>query len=313
MLGFVTKRIAFVVPVLLVVLVAVFLLQVALPGDPATIIAGPEAGAEQIATVKIQLGLDKPVWDQFATYLGHAVRGDLGASYASGQPVTTMIGNALPVTASLALVAILFTLLLGVPLGVLAALKRGRAADRVVSAVSAVAIAVPPFVFGFILVIAVALRATWFPATGYTDLSQDPVQWFEHLVLPGLSFALPLSAEVARQVRGALADTLELDFIRTARASGLSPFVVVAKHAARTASIPVITIFGLQAGRLLGGAIVVEQIFGIPGIGSLAYQSVIGRDLPLIRGVVIVTAMIVIVINLAVDIGATLLNPRLRA
>jgi peptide/nickel transport system permease protein len=308
----VAKRLGFVGPVLIIVLIAIFLLQAALPGDPATVIAGPEASPSQIAVVRQTLGLDKPIYTQFADFIGNAVQGKFGTSYASGRPVWTVIMDALPVTGSLALVAIVLTLLIGVPLGILAALKKGSLVDRAVSAVCAVAIAVPPFVFGFVLVILLALKSPVFPATGYSKFSTG-LPWIEHLVLPGLAFALPLSAEVARQVRGSFADTLELDFIRTARASGLLPRAVVGKHAAKTAAIPVITVFGLQAGRLLGGAIVVEQVFGIPGIGSLAYQSVLGRDLPLIRGIVIITALIVIIVNLLVDLTSAVLNPRLRS
>lgn len=313
MRGVIVRRLALLLPVLFVILFAVFLLQTALPGDPAAIIAGPEANKEIVEGVRVSLGLDKPIWEQFGTFMGDVLRGDFGISYRSGRPVSDMIEGALPVTGSLALVTSVLTLLIGVPLGIVAALKRGRLADRLVSGYSAVAIAVPPFVFGFVLVIVLALNAAWFPATGYKTLADGPDQWLEHLVLPSLAFALPLAAEIARQVRGSFAEILGRDFIRTARASGLSPISIVGKHAAKTAAIPVITVFGLQAGRILGGAVVVEQVFGLPGLGSLAYEAVSGRDLPLIRGVVIVSAIIVIVVNLAVDLCVAMLNPRLRA
>jgi peptide/nickel transport system permease protein len=306
------QRLVSLIPIMFVVLVAVFALSEILPGDPAAIIAGEQATPASIAVVRKELGLDKPLPVRFVRYVGDLLHGDMGKSVYSKKQVSEVVGQAIPPTASLALFAMLVAILVGVPSGMIAALRRGRLFDRVTSASAAVALAIPPFMFGLILVIPLALNRSWFPATGYTGVADGFLEWVKHITLPGIALGLALAAEVTRQVRGSMVDTMEQDFIRTARANGLSSRAVVLKHGLRNAAIPVVTVIGLQAGRLLAGAVVVEGVFAIPGFGALAFSAVLGRDLPLIQGIVLVSALVVIVVNLLVDMSYVFLNPRLR-
>jgi peptide/nickel transport system permease protein len=301
------------VPVMFVVMALVFILTEAMPGDTAAIVAGEQATPQVIEASRHQLGLDLPLPERFLHFVTSVARGDLGKSFYTRRPVLLEIQQALPATASLALVAMLFSVVTGMLGGIVAALRSGHAIDRLISASAAVGLAVPPFVFGFMLVVPLAVNASLFPATGYVGPDQGVPLWLYFLVLPGLALGLHLAAEIARQVRGSMVDTLAQDFIRTARANGLSRMAVVMKHALRNAAIPVVVVIGLQVGRLLGGTVVVEQVFGIPGFGSLAFTSVSRRDLPLIQGVVLVTALIVITLNLIVDMSYAWLNPRLRS
>jgi peptide/nickel transport system permease protein len=299
-------------PILLGVMLLTLLLLELMPGDPAVIMAGENATPEAVAMIRRDLHLDEPLWARFGRYVGNVVRGDLGRSPGSGIAVWDRISLALPVTLSLAGVGLVFALLLGVSAGTLAALQRDRLADRVVTAVAAVLQAVPPFVAGLALVIVFAVDRTWLPATGFVSFGEDPWRWFRHLVLPGVTLALIAAAQLARQTRGALIDTLEQDYIRAARAKGLHEQWVIGKHAAKNAATPVVTVFGLQVGAILGGAVVVELIFGMPGFGALALNAVVTRDVVLIQGVVLISAIAVLLTNLVVDISYGYFNPRLR-
>jgi peptide/nickel transport system permease protein len=309
---YLAHRLLLAIPTLLIVLLLSFLLMHLVPGDPARVVAGNSASPEQLAAVRAQLGIDQPLVSQFATYIGNVARGDLGTSLENRQSVATRIADTLPVTLSLTAIALIFTVLIAVPCGVLAALRRGRWLDQAVAAVSAFFIAIPPFIVGLVLVVLFALHWSIFPATGYVPLADGFTEWFRSLALPALALALTPAAELTRQIRGALVDTLEQDFIRTVRAKGMPGWSLVGKHAAKNAASPVITVFGLQIGRILGGAVVVELIFGLPGFGTLAYNAVLGRDFPLIQGVVLVSAVAVIICNLLVDLSYAYLNPKLR-
>jgi peptide/nickel transport system permease protein len=309
---FLVHRLLLAIPTLLIVLLLSFLLMQLVPGDPARVVAGDSASPQQLAAVRAQLGIDRPLLSQLGTYFSNVARGDLGTSLQNQQSVTTRIADTLPVTLSLTAVAMIFTALIAVPLGVLAALRRGRWADRAIAAVSAFLIAIPPFVVGLVLVVIFALHWSLFPATGYVPVADGFTEWLRALALPALALALTPAAELTRQLRGSLVDTLEQDFIRTVRAKGMPSRSLVGKHAAKNAATPVITIFGLQMGRILGGAVVIDLIFGLPGFGTLAYNAVLGRDFPLIQGVVLVSAVAVILCNLLVDLSYTYLNPKLR-
>jgi peptide/nickel transport system permease protein len=313
MIRFLLWRLLMAVPVLLLVTLGVFLLLDLAPGDAATTIAGENATPELIAKIRADLNLDEPLWQRYFSFLTGIFHGDLGTSQVSGQPVTEALMQRMSPTVSLVVLAMFFACVIGVLAGALAALNRNGWVDRVVNAGAALAMALPQFVIGILLVIVFALTLQWFPATGYGDISEGIVPWFQFSFLPALTLAGIPAALVARQTRGALTDALEEDYVRTARAKGLRRRTVVGKHAAKNAAIPVITVLGILMGSLIGGAVVVERVFGVHGIGSLAVDAVLARDLPVLQGVVLVTAVVVILLNIVVDVAYGYLNPQVRS
>ena len=241
------------------------------------------------------------------------LHGDLGVSFTSGKPVTELIFDRMPITLSLTAGATLIGLLIAVPLGVFAATKRGSWLDRVTIFGTSLGIAAPEFFIGLLLVLLVALQWGLLPATGYIPFSEDPVEWLARLTLPSITLGLGVAAELARQVRGAMIDVLSRDYIQTARAKGLSTLSIIVKHGLKNAAIPVVTVLGLQIRRLLGGTVIVEQIFAMNGVGSLAVRAVFLRDLPVLLGVALTTAVIVLLVNLIVDISYGYFDPKVRA
>jgi peptide/nickel transport system permease protein len=312
MLKLLLIRLLSAIPILLLVTVIVFLLLQLVPGDAAVVIAGETASPQDIAATRERLGLNDPLPVQYGRWLAGAVQGDLGNSMFSDQSVTSLIGSRIPVTASLAVVALLLILAMGLSLGVLAAVRPNSVFDRTVTGLAALSLAVPPFLIAVVLVLVLALQLKWFPATGYAGLDQGFGEWLRHLILPAFSVSLVSSAELARQTRSGMLDVLSQDYIRTARSKGLRTRQIVVKHALKNAASPILTVFGLQVGRFLAGAVIVEFIFALPGLGSLAAQAVSQRDIPLIQGVVLFSAVAVIGVNLLVDISYGIFNPRLR-
>lgn len=306
------KRLLTTIPTLILVMLATFMLLELMPGDPAATIAGEQATPETIDRLRVQLGLDEPVVTRFVTYIGDILTGNLGESLLTGRTVVESIGEAIPPTASLAFVALTMALILAFAGGIGAALRRDGLLDRFVSAASALALATPPFVVALLLVVPLAVNRDLFPATGYEDIQGGLWPWLRHLLLPAFALSLNSAAELARQVRGAVVDTLEQDFIMTSNASGLSRRSVIVKHALKNSAVPIVTVFGLQLGRILGSAVVVEKVFAIPGFGTLAYSSVLQRDLPTVQGVVLVSAVAVLAVNLLVDLSYPYFNPKLR-
>jgi len=306
------RRIVSIVPTLVLVVFMSFILQAATPGDAARIIAGPLGSETEIARIRDELDLNKPLVVQFGDYIWRIVHGNLGVSALTGIRVTKTIFDAIPVTMSLVLVALSFALILALTGGVLAALRRNTWVDRVITGTAAVGLAVPAFITGVLLVLVVAVQLRWLPATGYAYLSDGFWPWLSHLILPGLALSLVSASELTRFVRSSFVDTLDRDYIRAAEAYGLSALTVVGGRAAKNAAAPVLTVFGLQVGRLLSSAVVVEGLFSIPGFGTLAFQSAINRDIPLIQGVVLVAAGFVMLMNLLTDLLYPVLNPRLR-
>lgn len=307
------RRLAATVPVLLLVSIITYSLVLLIPGDPAVTIAGEAASPEQVDATRERLGLDEPFVVQYGTWLSKALTGDLGTSLYTSRSVMSAIGDSVPTTLSLTLVAIVIALLIAIPAGIIAAVWRGSAVDRAATLGSSLGIALPNFWLGLMLVLVFALRANWLPAVGYVPIEEDPWDWLRHLLLPGLTLGAASAAEITRQLRGALVDVLRRDYVRTARAKGLREPVVVLKHALKNAAVPAITVLGMQVSMLLSGAVVVEQVFGLSGIGRLAVRAVLDRDLPMIQGVVMASAVAVVAVNLVVDIAYGYLNPRLRA
>lgn len=312
MLYMIGRRLLAAIPMLFVMSIIVFSLVLMVPGDPALTLAGDNASEAQVEAIRESLGLNKPLVQQYLDWLSGAVRGDLGTSLLSSRGVTETIMSKLPITMSLAFGAIFLGILIGVPAGMVAALKRGKMLDRGATLGASIGVAMPNFWLGLVLVLIFAVNNPWLPASGYVCLTDDPFQWARHLVLPALTLGTAAAAEITRQLRGSLSDVLAHDYVRTAEAKGLRRWVVVGKHATKNASIPVVTVLGLQFSLLLGGTVAVERVFGIPGLGTEIVNSVLGRDLPMIQGIVFFTTLAVVVINLVVDITYGFLNPKVR-
>jgi len=311
-LGLFLRRLLVSVPLLLVVSFLVFSLIVLVPGDPAVALAGPNPGPEQIAAVRESLGLNDPFLVQYWRWLAAALHGDLGVSLFTSQTVWSAITSRLPTTLSLAGFALVLAIVLGVAVGSIAGLRPGTWIDRVATTTASVGVAVPYFWVGMILVLLLSIDHSVLPAVGYVPLTTDPVEWLKHLVLPGTALALAPAAVIARQTRASVAQVMTEDYVRTAKAKGLAPLRVVGKHALKNAALPVVTVFGIEANRLIGGTVVIEQLFALPGIGQLAYQGVFSRDFPVVQGVVLVAALMVLLINIFVDVSYGYFNPRIR-
>ena len=312
MARFILQRLLALVPLLLVVSLLVFAMVLLIPGDPAYQLAGEDATPEEVEAIREDLGLNDPVLVRYGRWLGRVVQGDLGTSLFSDQPVLEVILERLPVTLSLAAAAIVISLVVSIPAGLIAGTRPGTAADRVVTVGSSLGLAVPNFWLGLMLVLILAIRNPWFPATGYVPISESLLGWWQHIALPAFTLGFSAAAILTRQLRGAMVEVMEQDYVRTARAKGLPYRKVVGKHALKNAAIPMVTILGVQVNALLGGTIIVEQVFGMPGIGQLAVASVFTRDLPMIQGVVVMAVLVAVLVNLLVDISYGYFNPKVR-
>lgn len=284
----------------------------ALPGDPALALAGEEADPETVAALRAQLGLDRSIVVQYLRFLGSALSGDLGESVRTGTPVTELIGATLPVTAWLSLYAILVAVVAGMAAGTLAAVFQNRWPDLAVGGLSLLSLSVPNFWLGLLAILYLAVGFGWFPASGYVAVTDEPLRALWHLTLPALILGTGLAAIVMRQTRASMIDALAADYVRTARAKGSSRSTVIVRYALRNSLVVVVTIVGLQLGGLISGAVVTERIFGLPGFGKLTLDSVFSRDYPVIQGVVLVVTLAYILINLAVDVLYSVIDPRIR-
>lgn len=312
MLIFMVKRLLAAVPVLILVTILSFSMIHLIPGDAAVVAAGENATAEQIAQTRTQLGLDQNFVVQYFGWMGRLLTGDFGTSLLSSHKNIDAILEALPVTLSLAFVALSWSLVVGVLAGVMAGLRRGTWIDRTLTALTTLGISMPSFWLGLLFVTFFSLQLRLFPATGYAPLSEGIVPWFSHLALPAFALGTVTAAEIARQARAGVIDVLERDYIRTATAKGLPRWKVIVKHTSKNAAVPVVTVFGLQAAALIGGAVIIEQVFGMPGLGSVALKAILERDFPVIQAFVVVITLFVLVINLAVDISYAYFNPKAR-
>jgi peptide/nickel transport system permease protein len=312
MYAYIVRRILTTVPVMGVVAVAVFLLLHLTPGDPATVIAGDYARPEDIVRIRAQLGLDQPLYIQFFTWIGNVLTGDLGVSIFSNLPVTKLIGQRLEPTLALAVATIVFAVVVAVPLGVIAAWRAGSFADRAIMVFSVLGFSVPVFVIGYALMWGFSLKLGWFPVQGYKPIAEGIVPFLRSIALPTFALGIIFIALIARITRASVLEVLTEDYIRTARAKGLDNRTLLIRHALKNAAVPIVTIIGIGIALLIGGVVVTESVFNIPGLGRLTIDSVLRRDYPVIQGVILMFSFVFVVVNLLIDLSYTVLDPRIR-
>ena len=309
---FILRRVLSTVPVLLIVAVIVFTMLRLTPGDPAAALVGNNSNSEDIARIRKSLGLDEPLPVQFASWASKALMGDLGESYYMKQPVTHLIAQRIGPTLSLSALTMLLTLLIAIPLGILAAWRHGGWLDRSLMSFSVLGFSVPTFVIGYLLIWAVALHWKIFPVQGYVPMNESFGGWLSHLFLPALTLSIVYLALIARVTRASVAEALTEDYIRTARSKGISELRILVKHALTNAAVPIVTVIGIGIGLLIGGVVVTETVYAIPGVGQLTVDAVLGRDFPLIQGITLFFSFAYVLINLLVDLSYVLLDPRIR-
>lgn len=316
MLQFLLRRILAVLPVLFVVSLVVFLILRLAPGDPAAVIAGNSATNEDIAKIQVQLGLDRSIPVQYGIWMGNVFRGDLGFSYYLNKPVTELIAQRIEPTLSLAFGTVILALLIAVPLGTVAAWRMGGWLDRLLSGFSVAGFSVPVFVIGYLLIYLFAIRLEWLPVQGYKSISgpsaAGPWAWMRQLILPWMTLAMIYVALIARVTRASVSEALTEDYIRTARAKGISESAVLLRHALANAAVPIVTVVGIGIALLIGGVVVTETVYAIPGLGSLTVDAVLNRDFPVIQGLVLLFSVSYVLINLLVDLSYLVLDPRIR-
>ncbi len=312
MFSFIARRLLATLPVLLVVSVLVFLMLRLTPGDPAAVLAGDAASTEQIARIREGLGLDRSVPVQYFIWFGQVLTGDLGQSYYYKTPVTTLIGQRLEPTLSLATLTIVMAVLVAVPLGVLAAWRSGGWLDRALMGFSVMGFSIPVFVLAYLLIWLVSLKLGWLPVQGYRRFAEGIGPWAYHLVLPAITLSVIYVALIARVTRAAVLETLGEDYVRTARAKGLRESRVLLHHALTNAAVPIVTVIGIGIALLIGGVVVTESVYAIPGLGRLTVDAVLARDFPTIQGVILFFSAAYVLVNLLIDLSYVFFDPRIR-
>jgi peptide/nickel transport system permease protein len=313
MLPHLARKLTQMLPVALFVTIIVFTLTNLLPGDPTVTILGEQATAEQRAAVRIEYGLDQPAPLRYVTWLGRVAQGDFGRSLRTREPVGEMLAARVPVTLQLGLFSILIAVAIGVPAGILAARFRGTMIDVVASFTAMSSVAVPYFWMGVLLIMLFSLKLGWLPPSGHVRFLEDPAQNLRLMVMPSLTIGTAFAALVMRQTRASMLQVLSLDYVRTARAKGLSESAVLFRHALRNALIPVVTVIGLQIGALLGGAVVTETVFALPGLGRMLVDGIFQRDFPVIQGAILFIVVAVFLVNLLTDLLYRAFDPRVEA
>jgi len=312
MWAYIIRRVLATIPVMAVVALFVFSLLYLAPGDPAAVIAGDQASPDDVERIRASLGLDRPYLVRFGEWVFNIMRGDLGTSIFTNLPVGHMIMQRVEPTLSLMVVTLILSVVIAVPMGVLAAWKQGTHADRAVMAFAVLGFSVPVFVVGYVLAYIFALELDWLPVQGYTPLSQGLWPWFENLILPAIALGTVYIALIARITRATMLEVLSQDYIRTARAKGVGQRAVLFVHALKNAAVPIVTVIGIGIALLIGGAVVTESVFAIPGLGRLTVDAILRRDYPVIQGVVLLFSFVYVLVNLVIDLLYTLFDPRIR-
>jgi peptide/nickel transport system permease protein len=312
MFAYIVRRVLATIPVMAVVALFVFSLLYIAPGDPAAIIAGDQATPADIERIRASLGLDRPYLVRFGAWVWDIARGDLGTSIFTNLPVRTMIAQRIEPTLSLMVVTLILAISLAVPMGVMAAWKQGTIIDRAVMAFAVLGFSVPVFVVGYVLAYYFALEWDLLPVQGYTPFSRGFFPWLENLVLPAIALGSVYIALIARITRATMLEVLSQDYIRTARAKGVGQRAILFIHALKNAAVPIVTVIGIGMALLIGGAVVTESVFAIPGLGRLTVDAILRRDYPVIQGVVLLFSFVYVLVNLAIDIAYTLFDPRIR-
>ena len=309
---YIAGRLLLLLPVLLGTSILIFLLLRLIPGDPAQVILGLRATPERLVIVREELGLDLPIHQQYGQWLGKLLQGDLGKDYRSNESVAALLQTRLPVTIELTLLSLLLAILIALPLGIRAAIKPGGWADRAAMLLGSLGISIPDFWLGIMLILLFSLGLRLFPSSGYVRLHEDLAGNLRSFFLPALTLAVGLSAVLTRMTRAAVLEVLERDFVRFLRAKGLRERLIVYQHVLRNASIPIVTVIGLQFGYLLGGAVIVEEVFSLPGVGRLIVSATLERNYPVVQAGMLVVALLFILVNLVTDVVYGLLNPKIR-
>jgi peptide/nickel transport system permease protein len=312
MLGYIVRRLLATVPVMAVVAVVVFLLLRLTTGDPAAIIAGDNATSQDVAAIRTKLGLDRPITQQFVIWIGNVLRGDLGESFFFKKTVAELIVERLEPTLALSVCTLVFAVLVSVPLGIVAAWRRGTWIDRAVMGLSVLGFSVPVFVIGYALIYLFAIHFAWLPVQGYQRLRDGFGGFIERMILPSVTLAVIYVALIARITRTSVLEVINADYVRTARAKGLPELPVLLRHVLRNAAVPIVTVIGLGVALLIGGVVVTESVFSIPGLGRLTVDAVLARDYPTVQAVILLFSVVYVLINLLVDLTYTVLDPRIR-
>jgi peptide/nickel transport system permease protein len=312
MLSYILRRVLSTLPVMGIVALFVFSLLYIAPGDPAAVIAGDQASPADVERIRQGLGLDRPFLVQFGTWLWHILHGDLGTSIFTNLPVASMIAQRIEPTFSLMAITLVLTILVAVPLGVVAAWKAGSWVDRTIMAFAVFAFSLPVFVVGYVLAYVFALQFEWLPVQGYTPLAAGLWPWLQNLILPALALGSVYIALIARITRASMLEVLQQDYVRTARAKGLGQRNILFVHALKNAAVPIVTVIGIGIALLIGGAVVTESVFAIPGLGRLTIDAILRRDYPVIQGIVLLFSFLYVLVNLMVDVTYTLVDPRIR-
>ena len=312
MLAYIGKRLLATIPVMAIVAVFVFAMLRLTPGDPASIIAGASATSQDIVDIRARLGLDQPIFTQFFVWIGHMFTGDFGESFFFKKKVAELVADRIEPTLMLSLTTMTLSILVAVPLGVLAAYKQGTWIDRIVMGFAVLGFSVPVFVIGYMLIYVFAIELSWLPVQGYQPLAEGLWGCLRRLVLPSVTLSVIYIALIARITRTSVLEVLGEDYIRTARAKGLTNVVVLMRHALRNAAVPIVTVIGIGIALLIGGVVVTESVFSIPGLGRLTVDAVLARDYPTIQAVILLFSFVYVLVNLVVDLLYTVLDPRIR-
>jgi len=312
MFAYVVRRVLATIPVMALVALFVFSLLYIAPGDPAAVIAGDQATPQDVERIRASLGLDRPYLVRFGAWVWGILNGDMGTSIFTNLPVTTMIAQRIEPTLSLMILTLILAVSIAVPMGVLAAWKQGTLVDRAVMAFAVLGFSVPVFVVGYLLAYVFALELDWLPVQGYTAFSNGVLPWLENLILPAIALGGVYIALIARITRATMLEVLQQDYIRTARAKGAGQRSILFLHALKNAAVPIVTVIGIGIALLIGGAVVTESVFAIPGLGRLTVDAILRRDYPVIQGVVLLFSFVYVLVNLLIDLAYTLFDPRIR-